>query len=484
MIGFTLVAVRVLPSSEFAIYMLAFGLIEAGRPLVSLGMIPMLQQFLPDMALHGSVRVLRRTIAVGTGVRLLLTALLVAACYTGWSGLLGWLGSTEVLTVSAWLVCAVVAAALMADYSVTILEALMHQRIAQPLRAILPIGKLCALLALYWIGALSLERLLWAELILATACALVGEWSVHRMISTHRPDGSRQYAPGSLLRFAWHMSGAQLLATAANPGVLRVVAARFLSVEALAQFAFYQQLALYVTRFMPSTQFASLIRPMLVARHAAGHSEVVSSSMALLWKTNLMVGILMLAAAASGGGQLAAWLYGREVTAGGVSIVLMLTVPALIAQENLASIMLQLNRETRTVRRLNLLALFAPIAVVLGAQWEGLPGAIAGLSLALALQSTVTMWVASRSHGGVQLDVSALMRIFGAAGVAAAVVVCARELLPVWGSWSGPISAILAGSLSLVLLIVFKPFNASDGALIGKIAPRLGSWVNLLSRRR
>ncbi|MDV7397900.1 hypothetical protein RZS08_41250, partial [Arthrospira platensis SPKY1] len=49
MIGFTLIAVRVLPPSDFATYMLAFGLVEAGRPLVSLGLVPMLQQFLPDM---------------------------------------------------------------------------------------------------------------------------------------------------------------------------------------------------------------------------------------------------------------------------------------------------------------------------------------------------------------------------------------------------------------------------------------------------
>lgn len=483
MIGFTLVAVRVLPPSDFATYMLAFGLIEAGRPLVSLGLVPMLQQFLPDIALHGTSQVLRRTVAVGAGIRLLLTALLLTACYAGWNGLLSWLGATAGPPVPAWLVCAVVAASLMADYSVTILEALMQQRIAQPLRAALPIGKLCALLTLHWNGTLSLERLLWVELALATACAMAGEWSVRRMLARQQPDATRQYQTRMMVSFAWHMSGAQLLATAANPGVVRMVAARGLGVEALAQFAFLQQLALYVTRFMPSTQFASLIRPMLVARQATGQVGVVSSAMALMWKANLVVALVLFAAAAAGGGGLATWLYGREVVAGGLSILLMLTVPAFVAQENLASTMLQLQRETRVVRRLNLLALFVPAAVLAGSILASLPGAIAGLSLALGLQSTVTLAQAARFPDGMRLDGHGLLRAMAAAALAVGAVAGLHHILPAGHAWHAPTGAVVSGVLSLALLFVFKPLDKNDAALVGRTAPSLGRWIRMLQRQ-
>lgn len=470
MLGFTFVAVRLLSVRDFAAYMLVFGLIEAGRPLVSLGLVPLLQQFLPEQALHGSERSLRRLTRYALFARSALTAALVAASYFAWPILLTWLGSSSNDAVPVALVCAVVAASLMADYSATVLETLMQQRLAQPLRATLPVGKLLALLLLWSGGFLSLEALLYAEFLLAMLTALVGEVLLARTITGLRPDGSRDADWRKMLRFAWHMSGAQLLATAANPGVVRMAAARVLDLNSLALFSFLQQLATYVTRFLPSTQLAGVLRPMLVARQVSGHSETVGAAVNFLWKLNVLVGVGILCVVWAGGADLAVLLYGQRVDMAWTALLLMLVLPVLVAQENLASTLLQLRRETELVRLLGLLSLAVPVTVLFGGRL-GVQGAAAGLVVGIAAQSVVTLVVSCKDGSGARPDVMGFGRATLAAVVAGGIGSWVGSELLGQGSVSALTSSAIAALAYLLLLALARPVHCNEYELVRRVWP-------------
>lgn len=481
MVGFTLVAVRLFPAPEFAAYMLAFGLVEAGRPLVSLGLVPVLQQFLPELALHGTPADLRRLARVAMGLRLLLTAAFASACYFGWTTLLGWLGHATAVEIPAVLVCAVLAASLMADYSATVLETLMQQRSAQPLRTTLPVGKLIALVTLATLGQLSLSHLLWAELVLALCCALVGLALTSRTLNALRPDGSRNPDWPGMMAFGWHLSAAQFLATAANPGVVRMAAARVLGVEPFAYFAFLQQIALHVTRFMPSTQFANVLRPMLVARQAMGQTDTVNSVFNFLWKINLTVGLGIVGAAIAGADDLATWVFGRPQDYAGAALTCMLLLPLFVSKENLASTLLQIHRQSNKVRTLNLMALAVPALVLSGGLAGGLVGAVLGLVLGVGAQALVTLFVV-QGVTGLSLDLNGAMRSLGAAGLAALISVLLHMLSPWGGSMQGLAFALVSLTCNFAMLMLLRPFSPSDHELIRRVLPSAARFASFFTR--
>lgn len=484
MVAFTLLSVRLLSTREFAAYMIFFGLVEACRPLSSLGLVPVIQQFLPDLALHGSTTGCRRFLRLTLLVRLILTGGLVIACYLGWGTLGIWLGfeSAEMLPVG--LVCGVLLASLMADYSITTLEALLQQHLAQPLRTMLSIGKLVALVVLFFFGLLDVVTLLQVELCIAGICAFLGELAVARSARALRPDGSKPMDVRAILSFAWHMSGAQFLATAANPGVLRVVAARTLGLESSAHFAFLQQLVLYTTRFLPSIQFANLVRPMLVARQSVGSGEAVARICGLLWKLNAIFAVGLVCFAGIGGDRLLQLLSGNRVEHGGWALLLMLLVPAFIAQENLASTVLQVYRRAHVVRVLNLLSLLVPLFVASGAVISGLTGAAAGVAIGIGLQSTLSLVIAARTDVGITLAWQGVLRTVTAAAVFSGLISASTAISSVPGSVPVLALLLLTGIAYLILLVtVVRPLTLGEFGLIERLLGQRAEVFRLLVKR-
>ena len=484
MIAFTLLSIRLLSTREFAAYMVFFGLVELARPLVSLGLVPMMQQFLPEIAMRGTKSELRSFLRWSLASRILLTMAVALACLLGWQWLSAWLGldGPEVLPIG--LVCGVIVATLVADYSVTALESLLQQQLAQPIRALLPLGKILGLLVLFWSGHLDLVTLLKVELGIAILCALAGEFAVARVVSRLQPDGGLKVDLRSMLTFAWHMSGAQALATMSNPGLIRLIATRALGLDAMAPFAFLQQLVLYATRFMPSVQFANLVRPMLVARQSLGAGAVVSSAGGLLWKMNVMAALVIIGVVTVGGENLFRALSGLSIEGGGWAFAAMMLIPPLMAQENLASTLLQVYRRASVVRTLNLLAAIAPVAVVLLASQFGLVGAAIGLAAGIGVQSVATLWVVSRTDSGIAIDLTGAFR----SGILAVTV--AGALVVAGTAFDLPSAYTLIGSVALflityaVLLVhVAPPLAEGEFALIERLMPRRSAWLRLFVQR-
>lgn len=474
-IAFTLVSVRLLSPVEFGAYMVLMGLIDVCRPLVSLGLVPAMQQFVPAMAQSGTREQLQTFLKYTLLIRLLLNGLAAGVCFVFWDQAASWLGFDPVIKSATQFGALLILTVLLADYSANTLESLLQQRLAQPLRTMLPVGKLVGLLSLAAVGHLNITNLLIFEMCTSALVLVGGEWLAHRTVGQIRPDGSRTFSFRDIARFAWHLSGAQLVATFANPGVLRLVVARTLGIESAGQFAFMQQLTQHVTRFLPSLQFANVIRPVLVARFTAGDGQSVAVGGGFLLKMNLLAALPLVVAAGIVWDVLPARLSGGQILSGGLAFTLLLTVPAMVAQENLASTLIQVYRRSELVRLLSLMAPVVPLAAVAGAWTAGLNGACAGAALGFLLQATGTVVAAMRVGAGIAPVSRALIRVLVVALFALILGLIARQFLIGWAA----ASLALVGYL-LAIGLWAKPVSAAEFTLMERSLGRKAKYLRRL----
>ncbi len=472
-LAFTLLSVRVLTTAEFSMYMLVLALVELGRPLVSLGVVPAIQQFVPEFVAKGARKNLRRLLRDGLIARLLLITLLCGALFVFWEHCFRWLGfPLEYRDIGRWGVV-VAATAMYAEFSAFVLEAMLLQRLAQPLRAFLPVGRLVGLLLLWYFGIAGLETLLVLDIALHGVTIALGEWMVYRSVKGVPDSTSATSSPADTWRFAWHMSGAQFFATAANTGLIRILASRVLGVEGAALFSFLQQLSLQITRLLPSTQFANVIRPILVSRFQLGEATTVASAGGFLCKLNLVVAVPILIGAFVGGDGLLTLLSGKPADTSDMALFLAMFIPPAIAIENIASNLIQVYRRASVVRNLAMIALVVPVCVWLfGAM--GLCGVLGGLAIGLMLQAAITLYVATKIEAGVDFDkVNALKIVLLGVAVSAPIVFLRPSAH--WIVWC----ALCVGIYLLVLVLWLKWISPSEFAAIQRL---LGKPLTPLTR--
>jgi O-antigen/teichoic acid export membrane protein len=473
--GFLLLAVRLLPPSEYGAYMVLWGLIEIARPLSSLGILPALQQFLPEMAMNATKRQLKRFVRVMTVARFGLLTLFAVGFYVFWVPLSTWLGFDAEQRSGAWLVCAMVVTVLGATFTDHMLEALLEQRFAQFVRALFPLLRLAALLGLWAAGEVSLVNMLWADLIASAICLALAEGSLVRQLRRIEPDGTRHFTRQEIGTFVWHLSGSQLLNAVASRGTLKVVVSRALGLEVAGQFAFMQQLVTQLKRFLPSLLLANLVRPMLIARHRLGDSQSVALGTGVLWKMNLALvwpGVALFVVA---GDPLMALLSGGRLQGAGAAMAWTMFGAASIAQSQIVSNAMQVYRYSALVRTTSFVGLVAPAAVWGGTQW-GLLGACAGAALALWLRSAVGLALLQRREHRVALDWRGGLRVVAALGSATAI---AWFTVP----WIG---ALAAGALLLALyaaaVVLARPLAAAEFGLLERALGRRARLLRPLAR--
>lgn len=280
-----------------------------------------------------------------------------------------------------------------------------------------------------------------------------------------------------MLHFAWHVGLGQAIASAANPGAIRVVAVRVLPVEQFAYFAFLQQIAVYVTRFMPSMQFAAVVRPMLVANQVAGRSALVDSAILFFWKANLICGLAVVAAAFVGGDMLSRHLYGRAIDLGGVALAVMLFVPIMVSQEHLSATWLQVRRKPSLISKLSILALLVPGFVLFAGKMGELTGVAVGLVLALAAQSFATFGYAFRLSELENIDLRGGLRVSCAAltSVTLCLLLGRSGIDSHW--YSGVTGATICLFMYTGLIRLLRPLSETDLLVMARVSRRLGSCM-------
>lgn len=473
-LALTLLTIRLLDQHDYGAYMLVWGLVELAMPLTSLGLLPAAQRFLPDLAAQGrpgEVQLLVRTLFLA---RVALVLLACAALALSWKVSLPWLQLPGFGFQQVALVAALVGTQVMLRFAAEMLESLLEQAHAQLLRALVALGRLAVVGVLWWSGTLSLVTLLAAELALSAALWLLGEWWLRKRLRRLEAGGDRHLVGAELWTFVWHMSGVQLLNATANAGLLRIVVARVLGLEAAGHFAFLQQLLMIVQRYMPSTLLANLVRPMLISRHGEARHAEVAVAFGFLWKVNLMIAWPLLPAAMLGGSALVHGLSGGRVPDAGLALALMMLALAATAQNQIVVMALQVYRYSALARRVSVLALAAPLLVWAGAA-HGVAGAAAGLAVALVLRASVGLLALRRQALGADLDWTGVGRF------------CAALLLASGAAWAAagwvgpPVAAALLLALVLVATRLLRPLRQAEFELIeralGRRARLLSGWV-------
>jgi hypothetical protein len=271
--------------------------------------------------------------------------------------------------------------------------------------------------------------------------------------------GDYRVSAFAIASFAWHMAGVNLLRAIASAGTLRILVARILGLEMAGMFAFLQQLLLIVGRYLPANLLANIIRPMLISRYVAGDINVVKLGISLLWKSNLLIIAICVAAMSVAGDALVALASsGRFADAGMVMVIMLLGLGA-TSQGQLVSMAMQIFSYTHQLRLFSLLSILTPIAVIAGSNW-GLLGVASGVVLSVWLSNSLTLHWLNRQTGRIELDWSGVLR-----GLSLAILLAVAGY--VVESESGPWWA-----LALVLtaygpgLVLMKPLNSFDMELL------------------
>ncbi|MBX3600237.1 MAG: hypothetical protein KF863_06415 [Rubrivivax sp.] len=471
-IALALLAIRALGPTEYGLYMVLLGIVDLCHPLSSLGLLPTAQQFLPEMALHARATQLRRFVRWLTLLRVAALLAFAGTAYAYWDTIASWLGFDAAVYEGAALACLLIVTLLGAMFTETLLESLLEQRFVHASRALYGLGRLAGLLLLMAFEAVSVVHMLWIDVGLSVLRWAGAEIVLVRQLRRLHPDGSREFHRSEVVRFGWHLSGAQVMNAAASPGALRAIVAGGLGVDLAGHFAFAQQLLKQATQSMPTTWLANVVRPMLIARHRSGDSEVVALSGGLLWKINLGFALAIVGMTSVGGDPLMVLLSGDRIPDGGALLTLVMLAGVALTQNQVSTAMMHVYRYSSLARAAALAALLVPVLVVLGAR-TSLDAAAAGLALGTAMMALASLVLLQRQTHRVVLDRNGLVRLaFALAFAVAAGVLAAR-----WGLGAA-IAAFLA-AYALALRAV-RPLNAQEFEVLQRIAGRplgLLAWL-------
>jgi O-antigen/teichoic acid export membrane protein len=470
----TLLAVRLLAPGPYGVYMILWGLVELGSPLTSLGLLPAVQRFLPELAERGTSSRLKRFVNGMLLARFGLILLGCGAVVAFWPALSAWLGDADAQQEVAWLGGAMLACVLASRFSAEMLECLLEQRYAQTARALLPFLRAAGLVALWLVGQVSLIAMLWVDLAAAAVAMLLGERWLAKSLRNLHPSGDFVVDRRELIQFIWHMSGAQLLNAVASAGTVRLIVARLLGLEVAGQFGFLQQLIAIGNRYLPSVLMANLVRPMLIARHAAGKAQEVAIGFGLLWKVNIGLvwpGVPLMVIAGDGLIRMAS---GGRVLDAGLPMALLVLGLAARGQNQIVVMAMQVYRYTSMARTVSAIGLLAPILMVLFADL-GMVGMALGVSAALLIRSIAGLALLQRMPMRLQLDWGGGSRIFLALVIA---TTAAWALFRLTGPY------VAAGAMFMAYLVsafLLKPLLADEWTLLsralGQRVSSLKGWV-------
>jgi O-antigen/teichoic acid export membrane protein len=473
----TLLAVRFLAPAPYGIYMILWGLVELGSPLTSLGLLPAVQRFLPELAERGTPERLGRFVSSMLIARFGLILIGSGVVIAFWPALSAWMGHFNAQPVIGWLGGAMLACVLASRFNAEMLECLLEQRYAQTVRALLPLLRVLGLATLWLTGTVSLAAMLCVDLVAAAVAVALGEWWLAWSLRRLRPAGDFVVDKKHLIRFIWHMSGTQMLNAVASVGTLRLIVARLLGLELAGQFAFMQQLIAIAHRYLPSVLLANLIRPMLIARHAAGQARDVATGFGFLWKVNVAliwpwVPLMLLC-----GDPLILLLSGGRVPNAGLPMSFLIVGLIAAAQNHVTLMALQVYRYTGLALSISTLALLAPLLVLLGAH-HGLPWAALGIALALGTRGLWGTFVLQRQPLHMQLDFRGALRLVIALVVASSLA---------WASYRslGPLVATILLVTSYIVLTRFaKPICPEEMTIIDRAVGRRFRWIRGWSRAK
>lgn len=458
----TLWLVRLLLPADYGAYMALWGMLELLVPLSSLGLLEAVRRYMPDLAMRGTASGVRVFVKWSLLVRFSVISAWVIAIWMSWSWFTDWLGFTAIQTEQTKGVPLLLLTVLVFRFTSEILETLLEQKWSQLAQALQPLGRLAGVAVLVSMGAVSLENILWIDIVVSLFCLSLAEIALMRRLSCLELNGSHTVQVREVASFATHMMGSNLLLATASMGALRLMAARLLGLEAAGLFAFLQQLISIVNRYMPAQMLANIIRPMLITRRAAGNAGEVNRGVALLMKSNLLIVLAGISAFAVAGDSIIAVASGGSFPDAGSAMLLFLVALGATSQGQLIAMTMQIFDQTRQLFVQSFLVLLVPIAAWVGGR-EGILCMIAGIAMSYWFRNSYAIWWMGRYGEGLLLDIQGALRAILATGLA---LLPGLLLAPSVGPWV----ALVLTLVCLVLGFRFaKPLSLEDEFFLSQI---------------
>lgn len=457
----TLWLVRLLEPTDYGAYMVLWGMVEMMVPLSSLGMLEAVRRYLPELATRGAPGVLIKFVRWMTLIRFAIMASWAALIAGFWADIAVWMGFSVPQQDATLMAVGLIITVIGFRYASEMLECLLEQRWSQLTRALMPLGRLLGVAMLVVVDDLTLQRLLEVDLTVSLSCFLLAEFFLMRKLRSLPGTGDYQLDVREIVTFAWHMAGVNLLRAVASAGALRIIVARTLGLETAGMYAFLQQLLMFVGRYLPANLLANIIRPMLVSRYVAGEIGMVKQGMALLWKNNLLIIAVSMAAISVAGNSIIMLVSGGRFADAGMIILIMLLGLGATSQGQLVSMVMQIFSYTHHLRYFSILSVLTPFAVFVGSDW-GLIGVVSGIVLSEWLLNNLILFWLNRQAGRIELDWSGVLRGLGLVFLLAAIGwVVERE----FGSWWALALVLLTYGPGLALM---KPLNQADMELLNR----------------
>ncbi len=473
---FTLWLVRLLVPADYGTYMVLWGMVEMMLPLSSLGMLEAARRFLPELAARGAPGALQCFVRWMTLVRLAIMvawAILIAAF---WSDIAAWMGFSAPHQDTTLIAVGLIVTVMGYRYASEMLECLLEQRWSQIVLAFMPLGRLAGLIVLVVVDNLTLERLLWVDLIVSLSCFLLAEVFLISKLRKLSGTGDFRIGVRKIVSFSWHMAGVNLLYAVSSAGATRILVARTLGLEAAGIFAFLQQLLMFIGRYLPASLLSNIIRPMLISRYVAGDADVVKQGMALLWKSNLLIITAYMAMISIAGDELILLASSGQFSDTGMIMLIMLLGLGATSQNQLVIMVMQIFPYTRQLSYFSILTVLTPLAVIVGSDW-GLLGVASGIVLSTWLMSGLILFWLNRQVGRINLDWFGSICGLGLAILLATVGWVVKSEL---GAWWALTIILLAYGPGLVLV---KPLNSLDMALLNRGLRQYARFLTFLARK-
>ncbi|MCF7983820.1 MAG: lipopolysaccharide biosynthesis protein [Thiohalocapsa sp.] len=372
-----LILARWLDTEEYAIYIALRALVEIARKLTTIGITAVLYRYLPELRATGNSRSAYSLLVYGVGARIVAIGLVLLLAMQ----FLPQIGVEFKLEDWLWLVpwYLLIGALDFTTHTLSqAMESFLWQKEAQLSLAVGNLVQMLSLVALLWLGTLTLPTAVMAEaagLLVALVLLLIG-LAVRWVKDEERAIGEPGWIWNNryrMLRFGAWTFALNLTSVGYGPGPTRLVAARYLSIADLATFGFAGQLGNLARRFMPSRLVSTMIRPLLLARFSvSGDFEKLVRMINLVYRINLSILALPIGMLLIGGEPIFDWLTDGKYGAAAPLLAGMLVVLISEGMRNLLELVIQAVEKNQIFAGSNLML---SLSLILGIWLVGIVGA-------------------------------------------------------------------------------------------------------------
>lgn len=313
--------VRVLPVTEYGVYVVLIATAEIGFAIAGLGMPWLTARFVPDYRLNGDGASIRRLFGRLIGCQILALVVLVGVIALVLDAYLAWAGLLQ-HRAAAWVALFLLIGEGLARFErEALLSPLMLQSEVRTSMLVRQGSFLVGLAALDWLGAVTVLHVVALE----SLSSVMGLVAAHHLLGRHLVSIQQQAAnpdwrePSLLTQWkvALRMYVAHLVTLACGPQVFLNIVQRSLGTDAAAIFGFLRTLYVQISGYLPATLLFTVVRPKLMSTFITNGIIGLTQQANLVGKLSLFVLMPLILIAALGGDVIVGMLSGGKFSDNG-----------------------------------------------------------------------------------------------------------------------------------------------------------------------